>query len=297
VLQALPHCGAEQQVVWSHTSPIGQAGAQVMSWPQPSSTSVAQRPLHGLLFGEQHLPASTSQTPPFGHSPLLPQMTGWLQLSSACPHSIEPHALGRGEQPQVVLRHMTPASQRWQSTIFPQLSEITPQWPLHQAGSGWQTHSFVVGSQVQFGAQLLLHGRSTPQLSGPVPQCVVHQFGSNGHASLPSSGLASPAPSASASRPPSWSASPLESRPSGPSELASAETSEPVVVSSDASTGRPSSMPRIDPQATDASAPPITRAASAPRKSTKRKPTIIPDNLPLSFDWAATKLCFFKAEF
>jgi hypothetical protein len=44
---------------------------------QPLLTDTLQRPLHGLEFGVQQVPASASQTSLLlEHRPLLPQLTG-----------------------------------------------------------------------------------------------------------------------------------------------------------------------------------------------------------------------------
>jgi hypothetical protein len=49
---------------------------QATSCPHPSSTYMAQLAPQGSAFGVQHLPASSSQTPPSAHCPPAPQVTG-----------------------------------------------------------------------------------------------------------------------------------------------------------------------------------------------------------------------------
>jgi hypothetical protein len=198
--------------------------------------------------------------------------------------------LGSGVQPQVLLAlHAAPPSQTMQSMGTPQLSGIMPQRPLHQFGSRWQTHWLLITSQTRFAGQLLMHWRATPQLSRPGPQWVVHQLGSE-HASPPSCELASPASRGAASRPASpASLASVGASPASPgfpvsfdwvpSKPTSTPTSEPVVTSPEpsaasmpSSLGKPSLMPRIEPQADGVRAHAIARAASAVDLKRKRSP-------------------------
>jgi hypothetical protein len=75
---AIPlHATGEQQFpVGSHTSGAPQFGGQEIIWLHPLFTDTLHRPPHGFGFGEQQVPASTSQIPPLAQSPLLPQFTG-----------------------------------------------------------------------------------------------------------------------------------------------------------------------------------------------------------------------------
>jgi hypothetical protein len=138
------------------------------------STETLQRPLHGFELGVQQVPASALQMAPLAQSPLSPQFTGCMQLSSVCPHCCVPHGSGRGTHPHVLLVHVSPPSHVVpQSNITPQLSGNVPQRPVHQVGSCWQPQLPVVMSHIRLDGQLFVHCRRVPQLSMPVAQCVV----------------------------------------------------------------------------------------------------------------------------
>src|SRR3974390_2434317 len=105
-----------------HISPVPHGDEQLIICPQPLSTDPLQRPEHGFWVGRQHVPASGSQTPPFAHAPLTPQLTRCWQLSFVWPHSFDPHGLVIGLHPHVLPEQATPPSHVRQSTITPQLS-------------------------------------------------------------------------------------------------------------------------------------------------------------------------------
>jgi hypothetical protein len=133
--QLLPQLtGVQHDPCGSHVCPEGQSGEHWINWPHPLSTEIAQRPVHGLGLGVQHVPASASQTPLFTQSPLTPQVTGCWQLSSACPHCRVAHGSPVGTQPQVLFVQVVLA-QPPHGTMMPQLSLTMPQRPLHQVGS------------------------------------------------------------------------------------------------------------------------------------------------------------------
>jgi hypothetical protein len=66
-------------------------------------------------------------------NPSKPQPTAWLQLLVAVPHCRLPQACSVDSGWHCVDPHVP------QSTVFPQLSVVWPQRPVHQSGSLWHT--------------------------------------------------------------------------------------------------------------------------------------------------------------
>jgi hypothetical protein len=181
-----------------------------------------------------------------------------------------------GTQPHTLLVHV-PLSQLPQSTALPQLSVVVPQRPLHQFACDWQTHVFW-GPQVSPVGQSVGQARVWLQLSGPVPQCVLHQLGSDEHASPPSTGggrasVAPSSPEAPSSRVASLPvpasgvapASPPSGAPVPPSPLVALVSVDPSTI------GSPGSIPRMLPHARDVA---HTNAPSATRPQGKRSPML-----------------------
>jgi hypothetical protein len=190
-----------------------------------------------------------------------------------------PHAVtsDSGTQPHTLLVHV-PLSQLPQSTVLPQLSVVVPQRPLHQFACDWQTHVFW-DPHVSPVGQSVGQARAWLQLSGPVPQCVLHQLGSDEHASAGGVEPASVAPSSPAA--PSFRVASLPdpasgvAPPSPPSGTPVPPSPLVALVSVDPSTiGSPGSIPRMLPHAPHARDVAHTNAPSATRPKGKRSPIL-----------------------
>jgi hypothetical protein len=144
-------------------------------------------PHAAALFGMQHV-LFVRQTSPVGQLTVAdtPQFTFRLQLFVTCPHCCAPQAIWSlsGAHPQAPLMHVPP-SHVPQSVMAPQLSVVIPQRPAHQLDCCTHWHTFFVLHVVPVGHGVL-HVRMSLQLSGPVPQWVVHQLMSETQASAPS---------------------------------------------------------------------------------------------------------------
>jgi hypothetical protein len=261
-----------QQRLSKQTSPLGQmVDGQDVCWLQLFMTVTLHWLPHAApLSGMQHV-LFGRHTCPLAQLGVLacPQLTVRLQLLVTWPHCWLPHAVrsDSGAQPHTLLVQV-PLSHVLQLTVLPQLSVVVSQRPLHQSVCDTHTHVFWALQLVpvgQSGGQM----RAWLQLSGPVPQCVLHQLGSDEHASPASAGRV---PASAASSP--SGASPIVASLPGPVSvgvaLASPSAEGPVppsplmtlVVSDDASIGLPGSIPRMLPQARGAahtSAPSATR--------------------------------------
>jgi hypothetical protein len=226
------------------------------------------------LFGAQQV-LFERQTWPVGQLGVLatPQFTVKLQLFVAWPHVWPLQAVRSlsGAHPQTLLMQ-APPSHVWQSIGLPQLSVVIWQRPTHQLACCWHSHTFCALQVVPVG-QIVMHTCMAPQLSGPVPQCEVHQLTSDTQLSPPSvdttaSEGASPlAPSLALSPP---HASSVSDRLASPPPSSPTETSPPPLVASDDSSdasfwGFPGSMPRMAPHAIGADATATASAASAKR--------------------------------
>jgi hypothetical protein len=252
--------------------------------------AVLHLPRQAELSGVQQVPASSSQMPELQLTVLLaPQLTGSLQLLTTWPHCLPAQvvATGSGVQPQTLLwQSAGPPSHSGQVIAFPQLSVVFSHRPVHQFGScvhvqTFATHDSPVGHGV-------LQTRIWLQLSGPVPQWVLHQFGSGVHPRFPSS--TSP-PSVggplSNNLPPSDSVPPSAGGSTGTSG-----TSAPSPALVDASPrGVPLSIPRRDPQArgADARRPIIPVVASRAKGS--QTPRAITSKATIRRFGTATRRC------
>jgi hypothetical protein len=232
--------------------------------------------------------------------PFAPQLTVWLQLFVALPHTLVPQAwlVDSAVQPHELLVHVRPPAHVPQSMGLPQLSVVGPQRLSHHPGAVAQRHSPVDGSQPQPVGQLFAQFHSTPHESVPGAQWVWQYVGSGVQPSPASLGAVSGGASATGASTAGASASSLASGgapvsvPGAESAVASAsvpDDTSPVTASkvasspaaslragastSDASPlGMPSSIPRMPAHPTDGAAPTMARRTIERQLKAKRIP-------------------------